>query len=287
MNSREVRNRFLDITYLLFGGSFPGIALMAISLQFQSCGLFHFITWNCGAALVVLAYLSTGEPKLEKLGTTRGMLVAFVGIIGIIISFLAFALVARGLATLAGGGTYDLNTPKQKYVYAELYLVIATLWLLIGVPHRAFKYRLDQSGEGSAQQVLVGVLVMAASILTGIYFLLLHFGNGPLHAVDIHALIVGIVFTVFLLTPAYRSFAKACWQRGVRGLFSPKRLVGRWSTTLTELDTAFYNAQDHDYFLRHWKPYKVPDYDYLLKRLRPDSVPEKDTDDEADSDPGN
>jgi hypothetical protein len=116
------------------------------------------------------------------------------------------------------------------------------IWLLLGVPHRAFKYKLDLNGEGNAQRVLVRALVIFAAVLTGVYILLLHFGSGPLEGVSIRALISGIIFTVFLVVPAYRSVAKVCWQRGIGSLFSPKPLAKGWIAALTELNIAFHEA---------------------------------------------
>ena len=77
---------------------------------------------------------------------------------------------------------------------------------------------------------------------------MMHFGGGPLQGISIQALTSGIIFTVFLILPAYRSLSKACWQHGIRGLFSPKPLTEHWGKALKELDSAFRQAQATDRF---------------------------------------
>lgn len=83
--------------------------------------------------------------------------------------------------------------------------------------------------------------------MTGIYILLLHFGNGPLSNknsnIGTSMLIAGIIFTIVLLVPAYKSLARTRWQYGIRGTLSLQPLTKRWSKTLTELDAFNQEAQ--------------------------------------------
>lgn len=43
--------------------------------------------------------------------------------------------------------------------------------------------------------------------------MLLHFDGGPFHDLNAYALLVGVIYAVFLLAPGYRSLAKAGWKR--------------------------------------------------------------------------
>src|SRR6266487_919396 len=224
------RTDFLSMLWLFFGGSFIGIVLIAI--DWQSHGWPDLVLAFFASGFITLAFQHHKRQTLIII--TIFALVFSVGILG--------QTAGRGLAILATAGIYGSDHSSRDYVYIENYLIIVIIWLLLGVPHRAFKYQLDLDGEGNAQRVLVRILVMAASLLTGAYILMLHFDNGPLNDVSMRALIPGIIFTVFLIVPTYRSVAKACWQRGIRGLFSPKPLAKGWIGALTELDIAFYQA---------------------------------------------
>jgi hypothetical protein len=244
MSSSEITQRrgdFQNIVYLLFGGSFLGITLMMLGSSIG--GWMDFIITGIGIGFVLLAFYLDKRSDLLKpvlilmdkllddditpIAKYRWLLTYYAKIMGLIIGCAALALVPKGLAALAGGGTYDFGSPSNAAAYLppvilSTYLPTVILWLLLGVPHRAFKYELDRSGEGLAQHVLLKILTVAASILTGIYVLMLHFSNGPLHGTSIQVLIPGIIFTTFLILPAYKSLSKACWQRGIRDLFSPK-----------------------------------------------------------------
>jgi len=46
-------------------------------------------------------------------------------------------------------------------------------------------------------------------------FMLLHFDGGPFHNVNAYTLLAGVIFTIFLLEPGYRSVAKAGWTRPI------------------------------------------------------------------------
>jgi hypothetical protein len=262
MNSSEIRQRRGDIqniVYLLFGGSFLGIILIVASYQIG--GWIGFVIAYAGIGLLLLAFYLDKRKDLSSYldaGPKGRHFVAYFAIVaGGTIGLAVIGLAMLGLATLAAGGNYASGTSRTGYDYSN-YLLFGILWLLLGIPHRAFKYELDRSGEGSAQRFLLGVLVIAASILTGIYILTSYLSSRPLHGISIQVLISGIIFTIFLIMPAYRSLSRACWQRGIRSLFSPKPLTERWSKAITELDKAFYQAQATDRFLARRKLGETP-----------------------------
>ncbi len=242
MNSSERTSRvngLIVLVVLFFGGAFPGIVLLAVANQFHGWPV--AVLWFFGTAL--------WQKTLRESGKRWPILRA--GILAVIV-LVIFQFVLAGLAALAAGGSYGSDNTSMGYGNAEYYLTIAVLWLLLGVPQRAFRLELDShyeeiikspNGEGTVRNMLVGLLAWMAAILSGIYILLLHFGNGPLKKIGIDTLGAGVIFTIVLLVPAYKSLATTCWQRGIRNTLLLKPLIMRWSKTLTELDTLDREAQ--------------------------------------------
>jgi hypothetical protein len=109
---------------------------------------------------------------------------------------------------------------------SETVIVGATLWFLIGVPNQAYKVFLGKN----AGHALLSFVTVVSCMLTAIYLFLLHFGVGPLSKVQRGPLVVGIVFTVALVAPVYRSLAS--------GVLNPEVSDERWSKLATEVRTA-------------------------------------------------
>jgi hypothetical protein len=225
------RSRFMNkliyltnILYLLFGGSFFGIVLLLVAGQINGSASDYIAVAGGMGIAAAFGRRSAKVFVAAYIGATVGGLVALAAL--------------QGLAALASSGTYAADKSEWHYVNTENYLVFGVLWLLLGVPHRAFKYQLDQEGEGKAQHTLTGSLTVGASILTGVSISLLHFDRGPLRDLSAGPLLAGIIFTVFLIQPGYRSLATACWNRGILKIVRPKLTVKNWSETATELDTA-------------------------------------------------
>lgn len=214
----------MAIISLIFGGSFSGIAIMLIAHQFG--GLL-------GTGLAILGGGCIGIALGKK--RDSAYLVAWIAAgLGGVLAW--FAL--QSLAVLASAGVSGSDNSSSAYVYAQGYIVFGILWFLLGVPHRAFKYQIDQDGKGQAQHILLGLLIPVASILTASFILLLHFGGGPLQKIDIKVLLAGTIPAVFLVAPWYRSVAKACWKHGVLGVFSVKSLKQGWSAAAKEVHDA-------------------------------------------------
>jgi hypothetical protein len=154
------------------------------------------------------------------------------------LSTLAIALVTFLLALLASNGGARLSNPITDVdsLRSRLIgiLIGVTIWLLIGVPHQAHKIGLDKEGHGSAQSLLVRLLAATACLFTGIYIGLLHYTL--LREIPVAQLAVGIIFTVVLLAPYYRSLARACWRRGVPGILMVNEdAENPWRNTANEL----------------------------------------------------
>jgi hypothetical protein len=106
--------------------------------------------------------------------------------------------------------------------------------VLVGVPQRLFNIKLD------VQSILLGLITAAASVVTGAYIVLLHFGGGPLSKVNLGPLIVGTILTVVLVAPVYKSLVRGCWRNGISGMFNC--LSRQWDEALTELKKSLNQA---------------------------------------------
>jgi hypothetical protein len=208
--------------YFVFGGTFFGIVLILISLQLHGA-----------ANLVVFIF---GTFFITAMFRRRGNLFMLMAQGLAILAYIGAQVAIRALATMATNGVYGPDKSGLTSFYLGNYLVFGVLWLIFGVPYRAFKYEIDRNGEGNSQNVVVESLAATASLLTGVFVLLLHGGEGPFSQIDIRALIVGDIYTVFLIFPIYRSIAKACWQRGIFGSLSPRPFLRRWRRAAIEID---------------------------------------------------
>jgi hypothetical protein len=131
------------------------------------------------------------------------------------------------------------------YYLFEIVIALAIVGVLVWVPAQLFKMNLDMERNEEARRVLLGLITAAASVLTGIYILMLHFGGGRLSKVNGAQLIAGMVFTLVLVGPFYRSLARACWQRGISGIFSLRVVRRHWDEALTEVQKALNRAAEH------------------------------------------
>lgn len=210
-----------DFFYFFFGGSLFGLILLLVGSQ---------LSRPFGGILSLVAGIWIGWAVADvKFSTSiKSVAMAILIVVGAVFT-------SRGLALLAAGDIYHADRSEYRYFYAQIYLWLGILWLLVGVPHRAFKYKLDPTGDGVAQRVMLGGFVTGACILTGIFILTLHLGQGPLSQVSIGPLIVGDIVAVVFIAPIFRSLAKACWQRGVIGIFSLKPLIKNWQEAAIEL----------------------------------------------------
>jgi hypothetical protein len=225
-----------NVIDLLFGGPFLGIALMMASTFFH--GWLRNGLVDLGL-LILIVYVMRGK------GMPFGKAILILA--GWALVFLFFGgLAVRGLSVLASGGAFENDRSGQASVSAQDCVTVFIIWLVIGVPNRAFRIRLDPNGEGHAQAALLGLLAWTAAVLTGAYILMLHFAGGPLRSVTSASLVVGVIFTVVLAMPVYRFMAGACWKYGIRGMFSPGRTIERWRKMLPELQAARDRASAPD-----------------------------------------
>jgi hypothetical protein len=167
---------------------------------------------------------------------------ALSAIMNVIVISVAVLLITR---FVAAGGTIGVSSNHSTHFrYIELDLVVLTIWFLLWVPQLFFDIQLDRDGTGDAQRFLVGLIAATASVLTGIYILLLHFDNGPLRGISMGPLVAGVLGAVLLITPIYGSLIKACWRRGVSGIFQFRKQKQDWVKTRTELRKAIDRASE-------------------------------------------
>jgi hypothetical protein len=190
--------------------------------------------------------------RKQKHLTIRRALAVGAGIsAGLMALTFAADLGIRALTFIAAGGNAsgdvspsDLQS-AQIDQWAGITLVLATFWLLVRVPQQLFKIKLEAHSTEETQRVLLGLLTAAASALTAICVLLLHFDGGPLGQVRPGPLVAGAIGTVLVVAPSYRSLARACWRRGVSGVFSPRGLKHYWGETLADLEKALNRPAEH------------------------------------------
>jgi hypothetical protein len=227
---------FSALARLFFGGTFLGYVLLAFTLQYYVTFPVDFIPLNLAAAYFWEPFRQIAKRSAAAAAGAAGL--ALAGI-------LVYSLAAGLLTSPAPGGISGSARFSIGYFNAGTYVMIAIFWLLAGVPHRAFKIKLDPDGEEHAQRFLLRLISTAAAILTGIYILLLYFG-GPLRGIDTGQLAAGIILAMFLIAPIYMSLAKACWQHGIRDVVSLRPLRNTWGKVLAELGEALYPAARHD-----------------------------------------
>jgi MFS family permease len=228
------RDAFAALAALLFPVTWQGrLAFVGtvIVLALPPLGLAIAAAVVALIALVSEAITSrTGRTlRLELPSSWLGFLTAAAPGIGLIVGF--FAL----LASNGARSTITYSGSRLNHFFLGL-LLVAIVWLLLGVPQRAYLMELDRDGKGGAQSLLVGLLTAAACILTGTFIWLLHYN--VLSTIQTPQLVAGLIFTVALTPPYYSSFARACWQRGLFGIVDPKPLKVGWHQLLTQVQSA-------------------------------------------------
>jgi hypothetical protein len=172
-------------------------------------------------------------------------------VVSVIIAYLLVVELGRFLAFMAAGGSSRLSfvssgTSPGPLGIVETYLLLVTVVLLVWIPEVLFRIQLDMSGAEDAQRVLLGLITAASCAMTGVCFLLAHFGGGPLRNVNIGTLVVGTIATVLLVAQPYRSLARVCWQRGIADVFSLRARKQHWANMVTELGKALDRTDERD-----------------------------------------
>jgi hypothetical protein len=197
------------------------VVLISISLPIP----YPFRWIVLGPALILFLFTPAFVTGLAILATAVSLAMAFLAASGNI-SYI-----------IHSGQNISLSPTSAGVVgWAEIVVVLAILWLLLGVPTQAHRAKVKK--DGAARDFLVGVITAASSLLTATYLLLLHFAGGPLQPVSRGPLVAGIVFAAVLLVPIYSWLARACWQQGFGGVIGWKSLKERWRQVVAEVQEA-------------------------------------------------
>ena len=183
----------------------------------------------------------------KRLTVRRALAVTGAVILGYLAFIGVFLIGTWALATLATSGSLSSSSalPASSGDYRfETVLALAIVGTLVWVPQRLFTIKIDVDSNEGARRILLGLITAAASVLTGVYIVMLHFGSGQLSKIHLGALVAGMVFTVVLVAPFYRSLARACWRYGISGMFSPRTLRRHWGEALTEVEKSLNQAAE-------------------------------------------
>jgi hypothetical protein len=222
---------------LTFLGVFVFVAVTLISPSYAP------YAWSEIGVFFVLSGGFALKDSMRKTGSWaaslwRGMAATLGVVVFVFILIFATRLVA------AGGSVGASSNSVPFFLYLRFDLIFVALWLLFWIPQLFFDIQLDSDGTGDVQRVLLGPIAVTASVLTGTYILMDHFGAGPLRRIPVGPLVAGVVGMVILLTPAYRSLAGACWRRGIVGILHLGKRREDWGKTLTELGKAIDQASE-------------------------------------------
>jgi len=141
-------------------------------------------------------------------------------------SSLSCALARRRWRAFKAAIEAEPYTDTRATGWSAIVVIAVTLWVLIGVPNQAFKVGLGDKGEGDdAQRVLLRLITVTACALTGVYLYVMHLPHEPLYKLPGSTVTAGIIFTVLLVAPFYRSLATAIWQRGMGDVIGYRHLM--------------------------------------------------------------
>ena len=150
------------------------------------------------------------------------------------LSIYALPVALAFLMLLVGGddGAFKAAIKGEPYAdtgatgWSAIVVIAVTLWVVIGVPNQAFKVGLGDKGKGEdAQRVLLRLITGTACALTVVYLFVMYLPHEPLHKLPGSTVTAGIIFTVLLAAPFYRSLATAVWRRGMGDV------IGYWTLT--------------------------------------------------------
>jgi hypothetical protein len=136
------------------------------------------------------------------------------------------------VAALASSGNLTAIFPwyTAGYSVGGFAIAVASDGCLLGIPYllvvypRGLRKSLPWDGATELSRTLLPAwLAAAASVLTWIYVLLLHFGWGPLTSTPARVLLVAGLGVATLLAPLYQFIARSCWQYGSEAVFDPVR----------------------------------------------------------------
>ena len=223
--------------------------IMFLALALAPSSVSGWVGWALFAVLIWAWVVAVRDRRRrnKRLTVHRALAVTGVVILGYLAFIGVFLIGTWALATLATSGSLSWSSalPASSGDYQfEAFLALVIVGTLVWVPQRLFTIKIDMDGNEGARRILLGLITAAASVLTGIYIVMLHFGGGQVSKIHLGALVAGMVFTVVLVAPFYRSWARACWQYGISGMFSLRTLRRHWGEALTEVEKSLNQAAE-------------------------------------------
>jgi hypothetical protein len=194
--------------------------------------------------LFVWAFIAAVRNTPRKLGIRARLVRVSKIAVGIAVAYFGVRELAEALALMAISGgrkvSFALYSSTRSSLLSEIDLCLALVvaLILVWVPQAFYRIQLDIDGTKDAQRVLLHLITSTSTIMTGIILLLFHFGDGAFRTINTSTFIVGVIGVMFLVAPPYRSLAKACWRRGIAGVFSPITWKQHWRSTRNELEEA-------------------------------------------------
>jgi hypothetical protein len=201
-------------------------------------------SWTVLIVVLFVAASLTARESIARAGFKTALKRGCAGAAGFLVISLVVILATRFVA--AGGTIGATSESSLRLVYLNFDLIVVILTLLLLIPHFFFHIGLDLRGTGDAQRVFLRLIAVAASSLTGCYIVLLHFDGGPLRKISMGPLIAGVIGLVVLISPVYKSLARACWSRGVAGVVELGQYRQDWGKAVGELRQAVQQAPSED-----------------------------------------
>lgn len=187
----------------------------------------HFLeptNYALGAVFINAAIITVWWLRGHGGEDSLGIFVYGIGITAVLYlipSVLAF-LATNGAAS-AFWTAYNVGAaayPGAVDTIEDILIFLVTL-LLFAFPPILHGRKGWREAPESQKNTVLRWLVVAASLITGVYSILLYFALEPVRKVPLNQLCVAVLFVVLILAPIYRSVVKSLSERGVRGAYNP------------------------------------------------------------------
>jgi hypothetical protein len=216
---------------LVWGGAAAGAVMHAPTVTRTS----HEVELAGGALLgsaIVIGALQYLKRLMPRGTTTAAALVVYVAAYGffVFVPPVLVALVTSGaswsamVTAMTGRGGHGLVADVLGGARFACQLIC--LFLLVGVPAVLRRWLSWHTASEHAKSLMPSWLAAAATVLTWLYIVLLHFGGGALAHAALGLITVAGIGAAALLAPLYQFIARSCWEYGSLTLFDPRMARG-------------------------------------------------------------
>lgn len=231
-----------------------------------------------GAALTIagLLIMEIGHPRLGNGISLPGQIVLLVAVVGLIAAAISRAVPGvgndYGWAVIFGGGVAVISFLVPAFLVflatngnasafwaifdwfagnggtvaqVEGVLPLVVTLLLVGIPSILHSRRKWRESGSPKKEVVLGWVVLAASLVTGLFGIMIHFvGRGPAQGIPLGQFSVAVLLAVLLLVPRYRSLASAFSSSGLMEACNPASFWANQKEALDVLRRAFSIQED-------------------------------------------